>query len=95
MNKKTPSLNTQNKFILLGLVISTFLIVAIAIFATSKIQTKLINSYNEFGKIVSKTLAIDGVEITRDVPEYDIVQTLKAHAKSIINSNNDISFISS
>lgn len=93
MKNKSTSLNTQNKFILLGIIISTFLIVSIAIFVTTKIEAKLINSYNEFGKIVSKTLAIEGVEITKDIPEFEIVKTLQANAKSIINSNNDIAFI--
>lgn len=93
MKNKAVSLNTQNKFILLGIILSTFLIVSIAIFVTIKIESKLINSYNEFGKIVSKTLAIEGVEITKDIPEFEIVKTLQANSKSIINSNNDIAFI--
>lgn len=93
MNNKSVGLNTQNKFILLGIILSTFLIVSIAIFVTTKIEAKLINSYNEFGKIVSKTLAIEGVEITKDIPEFEVVKTLQANAKSIINSNNDIAFI--
>lgn len=93
MNNKSVGLNTQNKFILLGIILSTFLIVSIAIFVTTKIEAKLINSYNEFGKIVSKTLAIEGVEITKDIPAFEVVKTLQANAKSIINSNNDIAFI--
>lgn len=93
MKNKSVGLNTQNKFILLGIILSTFLIVSIAIFVTTKIEAKLINSYNEFGKIVSKTLAIEGVEITKDIPEFEVVKTLQANAKSIINSNNDIAFI--
>ncbi|MBO5947703.1 PAS domain-containing protein [bacterium] len=93
MKNKSVGLNTQNKFILLGIILSTFLIVSIAIFVTTKIEAKLINSYNEFGKIVSKTLAIEGVEITKDIPAFEVVKTLQANAKSIINSNNDIAFI--
>ena len=83
----------KNKFILLCMVISTFLIVAVAVFATTKIQTKLVNSYTAFGTIVSKTLAIEGAEISKAGSSRDVITTLKNHSKSILNSNTDISYI--
>lgn len=93
MKKSKISLSTQNKFILLGLVMSTLLIILVAIFAIINIQKKLDTSYREFAQIMTKTLAIESVEITKDIPEYDKLTTLRDHTRSIINSNNDIAFV--
>lgn len=93
MKKRNLSLSTQNKFILIGLIMSTMLIVVVAVFAITNIQKKLDASYNEFAQIMTKTLAIESIEITKDVPDEEKINTLKAHTSSIINSNDDISFI--
>jgi len=93
MDKKTLSISTQNKLILLGLVISTVLIIGLAFFAITNIQQKISEVYSGFGEIVSKTLAIESVEITKDVQEFEKFSTLQNHTHSIINSNNEISFI--
>ena len=65
MNKKSLSISTQNKLILLGLVISTILIVGLAVFAITNIQQKISEVYSGFGEILTKTLAIESVEITK------------------------------
>ena len=87
------SLTTQNRLIIFGLIISTILIVAIAIFAIFNIQKKLNVGYQNFGQVISKTLAIESVEITKNLPPDKIQDTLQAHSKSILKSNNDIVFI--
>ena len=93
MNKKSLSISTQNKLILLGLVISTILIVGLAVFAITNIQQKISEVYSGFGEILTKTLAIESVEITKNVQEFEKFSTLLAHTHSIINSNNEIAFI--
>lgn len=93
MKKSKLSLSTQNKFILLGLVMSTLLIIIVAIFAIINIQKKLDSSYREFAQIMTKTLAIESVQITKDIPNVDKISTLREHTSSIITSNKDISFI--
>ena len=93
MDKKTLSISTQNKLILVGLVVSTVLIIGLAFFAITNIQQKISEVYSGFGEIVSKTLAIESVEITKDVQEFEKFSTLQNHTHSIINSNNEISFI--
>ena len=93
MNKKSLSISTQNKLILLGLVISTILIVGLAVFAITNIQQKISEVYSGFGEILTKTLAIESVEITKNVQEFEKFSTLQAHTHSIINSNNEIAFI--
>ncbi len=93
MNKKSLSISTQNKLILLGLVVSTILIVGLAVFAITNIQQKISEVYSGFGEILTKTLAIESVEITKNVQEFEKFSTLQAHTHSIINSNNEIAFI--
>lgn len=92
MNNKI-SLTTQNRLILLGLVLSTLLIIVIAVFASYNIQQKLNEGYQNFGKIISKTLAIESVQVIKDIPDYAKYDTLKNHSQSILNSNDDIAFI--
>lgn len=93
MSNKTLSISTQNKLILLGLVVSTVLIVGLAVFAITNIQQKITEVYSGFGEIMTKTLAIESVEITKDVQEFDKFKTLQAHTESIMNSNTEIAFI--
>lgn len=93
MSKKSLSISTQNKLILLGLVISTVLIVGLAVFAITNIQQKISEVYSGFGEILTKTLAIESVELTKDVQEFDKFSTLQSHTRSIMNSNNEIAFI--
>lgn len=87
------SLTTQNRLIIFGLLLSTVLIVAIAIFAIFNIQKKLNEGYQNFGQVISKTLAIESVQLTKNLPEDKVKETLKEHSDSILKSHNDIVFI--
>lgn len=90
---KTFDLTAQNKLIISGLLVSTLLIIVVAVFAISKIQEKLYDSYSSFGQILTKTLAIQTYELTKDLPQQYQVNILKTHSMSILKSNKDISFI--
>lgn len=92
MDKKI-SLTTQNRLIIFGLILSTILIMAIAIFSVLNIQKKLNEGYQNFGQVISKVLAIESNEITKNIPENKIYNTLKSHTDSILKSHNDIVFI--
>ena len=87
------SLTVQNRLILLGLVLSTLLIIFIAVLASWNIQNKLNEGYQNFGKIISKTLAVESTHLIKDVPEFEKYDKLKEHSQSILNSNDDIAFI--
>lgn len=93
MEKNKLSLTTQNQLILMGLILSTLLIIVIAIAASMNIQNNLNEGYQNFGKIISKTLAVESAQIIKDIPEYAKYDTLKTHSQSILNSNDDIAFI--
>ena len=93
MNKVKFDLTAQKKLIITGLLISTVLIVGVAFFAISKIQQKLYDSYGSFGQLLTKTLAIQSYELTKDTPAEYKYNLLRTHANSILTSNKDISFI--
>lgn len=92
MNSKV-SLTTQNRLILLGLITSTLFIIVIAVLASINIQNKLNEGYKNFGKIISKTMAVESTDIIKDIPEFEKYDKLKAHTQSILNSTDDIAFI--
>lgn len=93
MNKIFSSMTTQNRLILSGVIATTIVIIVIACIAVNKIQSNLNEAYKNFGQIISKTLAIECVEITKDIPELSKYDTLRSHSISILKSNDDIAFI--
>ncbi len=84
---------TQNRLIIFGLVLSTLLIMAIAIFAVINIQKNLNESYQNFGQVISKILAIESVDMTKNVHKKKHLNILKSHSDSILKSHRDIVFI--
>lgn len=93
MKNKQVSLTTQNRLIISGLLLSTILIVAIAVFAIFNIQKKLNEGYQNFGQIVSRALAIECTELASNLPKNEVFQTLKSHADTIVSTHTDIVFI--
>lgn len=90
---KQVSLTTQNRLIISGLLLSTILIVAIAVFAIFNIQKNLNEGYQNFGQIVSKALAIECTELVEHSSNSRDRETLKTHADTIVASHSDIIFI--
>lgn len=91
-NQKS-SFTTQNKLIIFGLVISTLLIMAIALFTAVNIQKNLNTGYQSFGQVISKTLAIESADIISNASGSQMQNVLKTHSDLILKSNNDIMFI--
>lgn len=87
------SFTTQNKLIIFGLVLSTLVIMAIAVFSTINIQRNLNEGYQNFGQVISKVLAIESVELTKDVPQKEAFEVLKTNSDSLMKSHQDIMFI--
>ncbi len=92
MNEK-GNLTAQNRLIIFGLLLSTALIIAIAIFAIFNIQKKLNEGYQNFGQVISKTLAIESAEIIKDLPQEQIKKTLKNHSDTLLMGHSDIVLI--
>lgn len=83
----------QNRVIVFGMVVSTLLITAIAIFATINIQKNLKESYKNFGQVISKTLAIESADLIKNIPQNNVKKVLKSHSDLILKSHKDIVFI--
>lgn len=86
-------MTTQSRIILSGLILSTLFIVIIAILATFNIQNRLNDGYENFGRIISKTLAVETVDLIKDIPKENQYLSLKEHSAKILKNNDDIAFI--
>lgn len=93
MGIKKSSMSSQNRLILYGFLACTFVIILIAILSMNAIQNNMNMAYKSFGQIIAKTLAIESVEVTKDIPESNKYDTLRTHSVSILKSNDDIAFI--
>ena len=92
--KKTKKgMTAQTRLILAGLAVSTAFILCTAGFAVYSIDKNMNSAYKNFGQVLSKTLAIEGVELTKEVPQLAKYDTLRSNSVSILKSNNDIAFI--
>ena len=85
---KKISISTQNKLILLGLVVSTVLIIGLAFFAITNIQQKISEVYSGFGEILTRTLAIERFELPTYEQNFKKIYSLKSNYCTIINNNN-------
>ena len=84
MDMKKSSMSSQNRLILYGFLACTTVIVLIAILAMNAIQKNMNKAYRSFGQIIAKTLAIESVEVTKDIPDmnkYDTLRTKISNSK--------------
>lgn len=86
-------MTAQARLMVLGLAVSTAFIMGSAWFATCSIDKNMNSAYKNFGQVLSKTLAIEGVELTKEVPQLAKYDALRTNAVSILKSNDDIAFI--
>ena len=93
MKKNKKGITAQTRLILAGLGVSTAFILLAAGFATYSITQNMNSAYKNFAQVLSKTLAIEGVEVTKEVPELAKYDALRANSVSVLNSNDDIAFI--
>lgn len=91
--KKRKGISAQARLIIFGLLISTFFVLATACYSLVSIDKNMYNAYKNFGQVLSKTLAIEGIELTKEVPPLAKYDALRTNANSIMKSNDDISFI--
>ena len=86
-------MSAQKRLIILGIFFSTILIALISALAMFSINDNLNTCYKYFGQVISKSLAIESVEITKGLPKDTIYNTLRTHSISILETNEDMSFI--
>ena len=90
-NKK--GMTAQARLMVLGLALSTAFIMGSAWFATCSIDKNMNTAYKNFGQVLSKTLAIEGVELTKEVPQLAKYDALRSNSVSILKSNDDMALI--
>ena len=90
---KKRGISAQTRLIIAGLAVSTLFIFLTACFATYSIGQNMNMAYRNFAQVLSKTLAIEGVEATKDLNEPAKYDTLRTNSVSILKSNDDIAFI--
>ena len=90
---KRKGIAAQTRLIIVGLIISTIFIVLAGFFATYSISSNMNSAYRNFAQIIAKTLAVEGVELTKDVPQLAKYDALRSNAVSILRSNDDIAYI--
>ena len=90
---KKKGMNAQTRLIIVGLFVSTAFIIFAAWFADFSINNNMLNTYRSFAQIIAKTLAIEGVEVTKELPELAKYDALRTNSLSVLKSNDDIAFI--
>ncbi len=94
LNKKNKkSVTAQTRLLIAGLTISTAFILCTAGFAVYSIDKNMNSAYRSFAQVLAKTLAIEGVELTKEVPQLAKYDALRTNSMSILKSNDDIAFI--
>ena len=86
---KKKGMTAQTRLIIAGLFISTLFIFFAACFATYSIGQNMNQAYKNF----AKTLAIEGIEVTKELPELAKYDALRTNSVSVLRSNDDIAFI--
>lgn len=91
--KAKKGMTAQARLILAGLIVSTLFILLTAGFAVYSIDKNMNAAYRSFAQVLAKTLAIEGVELTKEVPQLAKYDALRSNSMSILKSNDDIAFI--
>lgn len=79
------NLNSQNKLIIFGSLLSSLLIVATAWIVISNTQKTILQSYHDFGTMLAKTIAANV-----DMTDQD---KLEDYSRKVITSSEDISYL--
>ncbi len=87
------SLNSQNKLIVFGSLLSSVLIVLTAWMVISNTQKTILQSYHDFGSMLAKTLAVNGAELIKDFEDEDNRLKLEKYSQNVITSSEDIAYL--
>lgn len=87
------SLNSQNKLIIFGSVLSSIFVIFTAWLVIENTQKTIINSYYNFGSMLTKTLSVESAGIISDLSDAEGLKKLKDHAEQITDHSEDISYI--
>jgi len=86
-------LNTQNKLLIFGSLLSSVLVIVTAWTVIDNTQKRIIESYNNFGSMMGKTLAIEGADMLEGFNQPERLNKFKKRTNLILKTNNDILYI--
>lgn len=92
MNIKSFHLNKQTKYILIELLLGSFIIATIAFVAINHIQNKTDKTYSDFAQLMTSTLAVQSAGF-EEFPLDEKKQLFAHESALLIDRNDDISFI--
>ena len=87
------SLNSQNKLIIFGSLLSSIFVVITAWFVINNTQKTILDSYYNFGSMLTKTLSIESSNLISDLPGSRGIKKLKEHTEQIVNNSEDIAYV--
>jgi two-component system sensor histidine kinase NblS len=87
------NMNNQNKIIVFGWFLSSVLIFATALLVIGNTQKKIFQSYYDFGLMLTKTLAIESVDLTANLTDEQKTAKFEQHADRLLKNNKDIEHI--
>ena len=93
ISEKILNLNTQNKLIIFGIIISSVVVVFTAWLVIISNQKAITESYHNFGRVVAKSLAPESVDIITSHSLQESRVVLNRLSTSIIENNKDIELI--
>lgn len=89
-----PLLNSQNRLIIFGSVISSMLIVATAWFVINNTQQTILESYRNFGNMLAQTFSIEASEFIVNYNDKASRDKFISHVENIVTNSEDIASIS-
>ncbi len=87
------SLNSQNKIIIFGSVISSALIIVTAWFVINNTQQTILESYRNFGNMLAKTFAIEAVDLVNNHDDKESRLKLEQYSDNLMKNSDDIASI--
>jgi len=87
------NLNSQNKLIIFGSILSSIFVVITAWLVINNTQKTILDSYYNFGSMLAKTLSIESSSLLSDLPTSQGIKKLKEHTEQIINNSEDIAYV--
>ena len=87
------NLNSQNKLIIFGSLLSSVFIVITAWFVIYNTQKTILDSYHNFGSMLTKTLSIESSNLIANLSDSRSLKKLEEHTEQIINNSEDIAYV--
>ena len=87
------NLNSQNKLIIFGSILSSIFVVITAWFVINNTQKTILDSYHNFGSMLTKTLSIESSTLISDLSSTKGLKKLKEHTEQIIANSEDIAYV--